>query len=42
MLRGLTEIARRHNLVVCSDEIYDRILYDGATHTPHRDDRPPT
>ncbi|GHA80727.1 Glutamate-pyruvate aminotransferase AlaA [Streptomyces sp. ADI97-07] len=34
MLRGLTEIARRHNLVVCSDEIYDRILYDGATHTP--------
>ncbi|MCP9961978.1 pyridoxal phosphate-dependent aminotransferase [Streptomyces somaliensis] len=34
MLRGLTEIARRHNLVVCSDEIYDKILYDGATHTP--------
>lgn len=34
MLRGLTEIARRHSLVVCSDEIYDRILYDGATHTP--------
>ncbi|CAM5705082.1 Histidinol-phosphate aminotransferase [Streptomyces californicus] len=34
MLRGLTEIARRHNLIVCSDEIYDRILYDGATHTP--------
>ncbi|MEV7525790.1 aminotransferase class I/II-fold pyridoxal phosphate-dependent enzyme, partial [Streptomyces sp. NPDC091371] len=33
MLRGLTDIARRHNLVVCSDEIYDRILYDGATHT---------
>ncbi|MGW2257323.1 pyridoxal phosphate-dependent aminotransferase [Streptomyces sp. NPDC004749] len=34
MLRSLTEIARRHNLVVCSDEIYDRILYDGAIHTP--------
>lgn len=34
MLRGLTGIARRHGLVVCSDEIYDRILYDGATHTP--------
>ncbi|MDB1086960.1 pyridoxal phosphate-dependent aminotransferase [Streptomyces sp. ACA25] len=34
VLRELTEIARRHRLVVCSDEIYDRILYDGATHTP--------
>ncbi|UED88366.1 pyridoxal phosphate-dependent aminotransferase [Streptomyces profundus] len=33
MLRQLTELARRHRLVVCSDEIYDRILYDGATHT---------
>ncbi len=27
MLRGLTDIARRHNLLVCSDEIYDKILY---------------
>ncbi|WP_326598756.1 pyridoxal phosphate-dependent aminotransferase [Streptomyces sp. NBC_01803] len=34
MLRQLTEVARRHRLVVCSDEIYDRILYDGAVHTP--------
>lgn len=34
MVRGLTDIARRHNLLVCSDEIYDKILYDGATHTP--------
>lgn len=34
MLRGITEIARRHHLIVCSDEIYDKILYDGATHTP--------
>ncbi|MEV7523813.1 aminotransferase class I/II-fold pyridoxal phosphate-dependent enzyme, partial [Streptomyces sp. NPDC091371] len=33
MLHGLTDIARRHNLIVCSDEIYDRILYDGAIHT---------
>lgn len=32
MLRGLTDIARRHGLVVCSDEIYDRILYDDAVH----------
>lgn len=34
MLRQLTDIARRHRLMVCSDEIYDRILYDGVTHTP--------
>ncbi|MEZ0091174.1 pyridoxal phosphate-dependent aminotransferase [Streptacidiphilus sp. EB129] len=34
LLRGLTEIARRHNLIVYSDEIYDKILYDDATHTP--------
>ncbi len=30
----MTDIARRHNLLVCSDEIYDKILYDDATHTP--------
>ncbi|MFD8590561.1 pyridoxal phosphate-dependent aminotransferase [Streptomyces sp. NPDC059637] len=34
LLRGLTDIARRHGLVVCSDEIYDKILYDDATHPP--------
>jgi alanine-synthesizing transaminase len=34
LLRELTDIARRHNLVICSDEIYDKILYDDATHTP--------
>src|SRR5215217_8164966 len=34
VLKGLTDIARRHNLLVCSDEIYDKILYDGATHIP--------
>ncbi len=34
LLRGLTDIARRHRLVICSDEIYDKILYDDATHTP--------
>ncbi|WP_129840779.1 pyridoxal phosphate-dependent aminotransferase [Streptomyces sp. RFCAC02] len=33
MLRQLADVARRHRLVLCSDEIYDRILYDGATHT---------
>ena len=31
-LEGIAEIARRHQLVVCSDEIYDKILYDGAEH----------
>lgn len=34
VLEGLVEIARRHRLVVYSDEIYDKILYDGTTHTP--------
>ncbi|MGC9669917.1 pyridoxal phosphate-dependent aminotransferase [Planosporangium sp. 12N6] len=33
LLERLVEIARRHNLVVFSDEIYDKILYDGVTHT---------
>jgi alanine-synthesizing transaminase len=28
----ILELARRHNLVVLSDEIYDKILYDGAEH----------
>ena len=31
-LRGLLDIARRHRLLVLSDEIYDQILYDGAVH----------
>ncbi|WP_042403591.1 pyridoxal phosphate-dependent aminotransferase [Streptacidiphilus carbonis] len=34
LLRGITEIARKHNLIVYSDEIYDKILYDGVKHTP--------
>ncbi|MBU7596634.1 pyridoxal phosphate-dependent aminotransferase [Streptomyces sp. P38-E01] len=34
MIESLTEIARRHNLVVCSDEIYDKILYDDVVHHP--------
>ena len=32
MLEKLAEIARRHNLLVLTDEIYDQILYDGAVH----------
>jgi alanine-synthesizing transaminase len=31
-LEGLVEIARRHRLVLFSDEIYDKILYDDAQH----------
>jgi len=31
-LLGLLEIARRHNLLVLADEIYDKILYDDAKH----------
>jgi alanine-synthesizing transaminase len=33
VLTDILEIAREHNLIVCSDEIYDKILYDDATHT---------
>lgn len=33
MLTDLLQIAREHHLVVLSDEIYDKILYDGARHT---------
>ncbi len=32
VLLGLLEIARRHDLLVLADEIYDKILYDGAQH----------
>jgi len=31
-LDRLLDIARRHNLLVLTDEIYDQILYDGAQH----------
>jgi len=31
-LLGLLDLARQHGLLVLSDEIYDQILYDGATH----------
>ncbi|MCW8216676.1 MULTISPECIES: pyridoxal phosphate-dependent aminotransferase [Streptomyces] len=33
LLHGLMEIARRHQLIICSDEIYDKILYDDMVHT---------
>ena len=31
-LEGFVDIARRHNLVLLADEIYEKILYDGAKH----------
>jgi alanine-synthesizing transaminase len=34
VLEGLAAIAEEHNLVLFSDEIYDRITYDGAVFTP--------
>jgi alanine-synthesizing transaminase len=33
LLDGMLEIARRHHLVVFSDEIYDQVLYDDVEHT---------
>jgi alanine-synthesizing transaminase len=32
VLREIVEIARRHQLVLFADEIYDKTLYDGETH----------
>lgn len=32
VLQSLVEIAREHGLIIFSDEIYDKILYDGAQH----------
>lgn len=31
-LEGIADIAREHGLMILADEIYDRILYDGAQH----------
>jgi len=33
LLREVVEIAREHELIIFADEIYDKMLYDGATHT---------
>ncbi len=32
-LKQILEVARQHQLIVFADEIYDKMLYDGATHT---------
>ena len=33
LLREIIDIARKHQLIIYSDEIYDKVLYDGARHT---------
>ena len=33
LLLQIIELARQHQLVIFADEIYDKTLYDGATHT---------
>jgi len=33
VLQQIVDIARQHELVVFADEIYDKTLYDGVTHT---------
>lgn len=34
VLQGIIALARKHNLIIFSDEIYDKILYDQAQHIP--------
>ncbi|TQV88374.1 pyridoxal phosphate-dependent aminotransferase [Aliikangiella coralliicola] len=34
ILQGITQLARENNLIIYSDEIYDKILYNGAKHIP--------
>ena len=33
LLEQIVEVARQHQLIVFADEIYDKVLYDGETHT---------
>lgn len=33
LLKGLVQIAREHDLVLLADEVYDKVLYEGVTHT---------
>ncbi|MGF0312008.1 pyridoxal phosphate-dependent aminotransferase [Rhodococcus sp. 14-2483-1-1] len=33
VLQGIVDLARKHQLLLLADEIYDRILYDDAQHT---------
>ena len=33
LLKGIVALARENNLVIFADEVYDKVLYDGAKHT---------
>jgi len=33
MLQALVDIARKHDLIIYADEVYDKVLYDGNVHT---------
>ena len=33
ILKEIIQVAREHDLIVFADEIYDKMLYDGGTHT---------
>lgn len=33
VLQQIIEVARQHQLIIFADEIYDKTLYDGSTHT---------
>jgi len=34
VLEGIIALARKHDLIIFSDEIYDKVLYDDAVHIP--------
>ena len=34
LLKDIVAIAREHGLVILADEVYDKVLYDDARHTP--------
>ena len=33
VLRAIVDLAREHGLVIMADEVYDKVLYEGAKHT---------
>lgn len=33
LLQQIVDLARQHQLIIFADEIYDKVLYDGETHT---------
>ncbi|MBA3772235.1 MAG: pyridoxal phosphate-dependent aminotransferase [Ramlibacter sp.] len=33
LLEQIVELARQHGLVILADEVYDKVIYDGARHT---------